>query len=98
LPEFRIAFANGRLVVLGFVHGFSETPNRPAEIAAYGPQLLGAENQKDDHKNQQQFPNAYAHVYLKKIINQARKYPPGISGRRPGRYTPGLGSRGLSPR
>jgi hypothetical protein len=32
------------------------------------------------------------------LINQARKYPPGISGRRPGRYTPGLGSRGLSPR
>jgi rhodanese-related sulfurtransferase len=31
-------------------------------------------------------------------IIPARKYPPGISGHRPGRYTPGRDSRGLAPR
>lgn len=32
------------------------------------------------------------------LINQARKYPPSISGQCQGRYTSGLGSRGLLPR
>ena len=31
-------------------------------------------------------------------LDKVRNYPPGISGQRQSRYTPGLGSRGQSPR
>ena len=49
---------SARLVGRAFLHAFLETLDRAAEILTDVAQLLGAEDQHDDHQNDQPVPDA----------------------------------------